>query len=177
MNNKGEVILVVEVRPEISKTKKWRKAPSVVSHNALKENLEWWVDLHSDVFGHEMQPNGLVFPKKRNRTDPESYWGEPVDMAASVKRSLRNLGLYEQEGRGGRRVTLSSYSLRGMWITERIKEGIAPVIIAKAAGTSVEMIERFYDGSDATDFLEFLIQDTKRRDQGVVWRPIDKNPR
>jgi integrase len=40
------------------------------------------------------------------------------------------------------------YDIRHTWITNRVKEGMDIHMIAKLAGTSIAMIERFYDQSD-----------------------------
>ena len=46
----------------------------------------------------------------------------------------------------GRRYAL--YDIRHTWITNMVKKGVSIHMVAKLAGTSIAMIERFYDESD-----------------------------
>ncbi len=61
----------------------------------------------------------------------------------------------------GKRYAL--YDIRHTWITNKVKAGMDIHMIAKLAGTSVAMIERFYDQSDqdAKFMLEALLASSK----------------
>ncbi len=54
----------------------------------------------------------------------------------------------------GRRYAL--YDIRHTWITNRVKDGMDTHLIAKLAGTSVLMIEKYYDHSDQD--AEFMLE-------------------
>lgn len=51
---------------------------------------------------------------------------------------------------------LSIYSLRHYYITHRIKHGVDAYLLAKAAGTSPDMIRRFYDHVPTVDMTDEL---------------------
>lgn len=67
----------------------------------------------------------------------------------------------------GKRYAL--YDLRHTWITNRVKNGMDVHMIAKLAGTSIAMIERYYDHSDEdAEFMLNLVEQCKQRKQRKV---------
>ena len=158
-DGRPQTIIVLKIRSAIAKTNRYRQAPSV-ENDALWQYLDWWKELNKEVLGIVMTEETLVFPKKRYRNDKAEYLNLPICMIYAVKSSLKELGFYQEQNNDGNVVTLSSYSLRSMYITERVKEGVPPNIIAKACGTSTDMIAKHYDGSEATDFLHYLMKKT-----------------
>jgi hypothetical protein len=63
---------------------------------------------------------------------------------------MKDCGLkYDWQGRGR-----SLYSLRHYFITTRLQAGTDPYRLAKLCGTSVRMIETFYDESETEDYVE-----------------------
>jgi integrase len=160
-------ILVIRISGAIAKTKKFRICPSVEENDGLRALLVLWKEINNQVFGYQMSGEDLIFPKKRFRTDPVDFWQEPISMIAAVNKSLKEIELYVTEDVEGNRTTLSSYSLRSMYITESIKSGVPPHLIAKACGTSTDMISRHYDGSDAIDFVDYLLD---RKPTSTSWK-------
>ncbi len=107
-----------------------------------------------------------VIPKcetKRNKRDRVIYCN-PVAWAIVLKLSKnaeflfvnRNGSSWNKDNVSSRMEVLAKklnkryamYDIRHTWITNRIKEGMDVHMIAKLAGTSIAMIERFYDQSD-----------------------------
>lgn len=145
----------VRIRREVAKTKRLRYAADI-NEGGFSTALKDWKDLNAKVLGYQMSMDDLVFPAKRWRSDSDEKWSIPMDMSASVKKMLRKAGLWEIIDEDGNKLRRSSYSLRAMFITQRIKEGIKTRFIAENCGTSEQMIDRFYDGSDGTNFFDCL---------------------
>ena len=154
-NGSGFVISKIRISAAVAKTGKARFT-SDIKIGGLKKELQDWKDINEAVFGYRLKSSDLIFPKKRVRTDPDSKWNEPFDFGWAFQRMLRECNLYEVEDEDGNIVTRSSYSLRAMFIERRIKEGVPVRFIAEACGTSQQMIDRYYDGSNGINFFDHL---------------------
>ena len=82
-----------------------------------------------------------------------------------VRNAFKKAGVYSITI-DGLETKLSSYSLRGTYITNRVQHGVPKEHIALACGTSATMIERYYSVAQSTDFLESFIN----LDQKIYYR-------
>lgn len=81
----------------------------------------------------------------------------PGDMISSVKFALRECDLWETETDGVIHYR-TAYSVRAFFLTMRLAEGTPLDILAKHAGTSPEMLMKYYDHSDATDLRDWIVR-------------------
>lgn len=125
--------VVITVRK--GKTTLYTGSRVCIGHSAIREMV---LDMHDkSLDGERLDPipndyNPLVFRLPDGSTT--SQLGRNFTML------LQDLGM--EAGPGGKRTL---YSLRHTYISLRLLEGVAPAIIAKQCGTSVEMIQRHYD--------------------------------
>lgn len=152
-NYKGFIMSRVHIRASIAKTGRSRFA-SDIKLGGLKSMLDEWRQLNEDILGYRLKDEDFIFPKKRVRTDSDEKWKQPFSMVFAVQRMLQRIGLWEVLDHNGNTVRRTSYSLRAMFIEQRIREKVPTRFIAETCGTSQEMIDRYYDGSDGRNFFE-----------------------
>lgn len=127
-------VMLVEIRATNSKTGKSRiiAAPIKKRIDIIKKAYE--------ALGKKHQPNDyLLFnPTKEDR---KQYTREQI--TKRFRYVLKASGLKEELDAEGKNITF--YSFRHQWITWRIRYGDVPIaILAKAAGTSINMIDKTY---------------------------------
>ena len=127
------------------------------THNRYLEfKAEWerW-------FGRQATPDDYLFIPAWSSAELErGRTMTPGDMIAPVKFSLQECGLWEKETDGITHYR-TAYSVRSYFLTTRLSEGVPLDILAKHAGTSPEMLMKYYDYSDATDFREWITQHSR----------------
>ena len=133
-NNKDSDMLLVKIRATNSKTGKSRIIAAPIKHriDIIKEQYR--------KLGKEHQHNDyLLFnPTKDNR---KQYTREQI--TKRFRYVLEASGLKRDLDKEGKKITL--YSFRHQYITWRIRYGDVPIaLLAKAAGTSIQMIDATY---------------------------------
>jgi integrase len=116
---------------------------------------------------------------KRNKSDRKIYCNDVVwKLVLKLKENphflfTNSVGTqWNKNNIGTRMETLAAhvgkryalYDIRHTWITNRVKDGLDVHSIAKLAGTSVLMIERYYDHSDQD--AEFMLELVNRKMAG-----------
>ena len=131
---KDNDVLLVEIRATNSKTGKSR-----IIAAPIKKRIEI-IKKAYEALGKPHQPNDyLLFnPTKEDR---RHYTREQI--TKRFRYVLKASGLKEELDAEGKNITF--YSFRHQWITWRIRYGDVPIaILAKAAGTSIQMIDKTY---------------------------------
>ena len=89
--------------------------------------------------------------------DPKhELWKKHIRVYNGIRNAFKQAGVYSVTI-DGIDTKLSSYSLRGTYITNRVQHGVPKEHIALACGTSTTMIDRHYSVAKTTDFLESFI--------------------
>lgn len=148
----GNVYSYINIRSEVSKTNKRRDAVSRDFEETYKRFQEWkyeWIR----YWGREPKDNELVFPHLRADNEKLQF---QFFKESKVKphQSMRNLLLklskesgidvYKQDV-NGIKVPRTLYSFRSRFIEKRLENGMDAYTLARNCGTSIEMIERYYD--------------------------------
>ena len=132
--NKDSDILLVKIRADNSKTGKSRiiAAPIKKRIDIIKEQYK--------KLGKEHQQNDyLLF--NTTKQDRRQYSRELI--TRRFRYVLEESGLRKEIDDAGAKISI--YSLRHQWITWRIRYGDVPIaLLAKAAGTSIQMIDATY---------------------------------
>jgi integrase len=98
-------------------------------------------------------PGSLVFRHPHFTNKGQDYIDKPLDTTnKAFQIVLRRLGL-DTDVEGRKR---SVYSIRHSAITWALQGNVNAVSVAKNAGTSLEMIQKFYDHSLSTDYISEL---------------------
>ena len=129
-----QVNMLVKIRATNSKTGRSRVIAAPIKKRVdviKKKQLE---------LGVELQPTDYLFVNPKSK-DRKSYTRE--NLANRLRKVLVLSGLQEELDKENRRINL--YSARHTWITWRLRYGDVPMhLLARAAGTSVSMIEKTY---------------------------------
>ncbi len=148
----GNVYSYINIRSEVAKTNKRRDAVSRDFEETYIRFQEWreeWIKF----WGREPKDNELVFPHIKADIDKLSF---QFYKESKVKphQSMRNLLLklsresgidvYKQDV-NGIKVPRTLYSFRSRFIEKRLENGMDAYTLARNCGTSIEMIERYYD--------------------------------
>lgn len=148
----GNSYSFINIREEVAKTKKRRDAVSRDFEETWNRFQEWKIEWEK-YWGREPTNNDLVFPHIRaNKYELSSKFVK----TSKVKphQSIRNLflKLSKQTGKeiykqdvNGVLVPRTLYSFRSYFITKRLENGMDAYTLARTCGTSIEMIERYYD--------------------------------
>lgn len=148
----GNVYSYVNIRKEVSKVNKRRDAVSRDFEETYLRFQEWkleWIK----YWGREPEPNELVFPhSKADSTKLENQFVKQSKVkphqsvrALFIKLSKQSgVSVYKQNV-NGIDVPRTLYSFRSWFITRRLENLMDAYTLARACGTSIEMIERYYD--------------------------------
>lgn len=138
VSDDGFVFSIIQIRREVSKVKKHR---DVVARDFQEtyDRLQEWKREWTRFFGREPSPEDYVFANAKHKEITKAC--KPHQ---SVRALLMKLGIYKEmvEGVG---VPRTLYSYRALFVQERLKNGMDAYTLARACGTSIEMIERYYD--------------------------------
>lgn len=134
-----EIYTVIYLSEQQAKTKR-RRTIICPNGNAMYEYVQRF-----RRFAKWSEPTDLIFASERTRTKPR-------DLTYQVRTRFKEWDLLE-DMEGNRR---SLYSLRHFAIERLLIENVPPAAIAKLAGTSLAMISRFYDDTDAWMYREQL---------------------
>ena len=148
--------VIVSISKQVSKVKVSRKAIS--RDEKLMEMIVNWRKYQTEVLGRIIEDNDLIFSQHRFPSDDpkKELWKKQVRMYVGIRNAFKKAGVYSITI-DGLETKLSSYSLRGTYITNRVQHGVPKEHIALACGTSATMIERYYSVAQSTDFLESFI--------------------
>lgn len=129
-----KVNMLIKIRATNSKTGRSR-----VIAAPIKKRIDTIKKKHLEL-GVELQPTDYLFINPRS-ADRKSYTRE--NLANRLRKVLVLSGLQEELDKENKRINL--YSARHTYITWRLRYGDVPMhLLAKAAGTSVTMIEKTY---------------------------------
>ena len=104
-------------------------------------------------YGITTGPADYVFRHPEFTNKGQEFVGKPIDTTNQAFQAvLRRVGL-EVDVEGRKR---SLYSIRHSAITWALQGNVNAVSVAKNAGTSLEMIQKFYDHSLSTDYISEL---------------------
>ncbi len=141
---------VIHIRDEVSKVKKYRDCITrdyQESYDRLMEfKYEW-----ERFFGRTPTDEDYIFASSSRKALKEGK-SVPCKPHQSIRNLLMKLkkpdgeSIYCETVRNVE-VPRTLYSFRAMFITERLKEGMDAFTLARACGTSIEMIEKYYDHS------------------------------
>lgn len=128
----------IRVRPETNKMKEGR---TVMVNFETGSLINYELKLNSKA----TKPNDFIFQDRSGRPayDMHHVWGA----------FIKTTGL-EYNDLGERRVL---YSLRHYYITQKLIKGVAPHILAKQTGHSVNMLLRWYSKAISADWSDILI--------------------
>lgn len=148
----GNVYSYINIRSEVAKTKKRRDAVSRDFEETYIRFQEWkqeWIR----YWGREPKGNELVFPHLRadsEKLEFQHYKQSKVKPHQSMRNLLIKLSkqsgidVYKQDV-NGIKVPRTLYSFRSRFIEKRLENGMDAYTLARNCGTSIEMIERYYD--------------------------------
>lgn len=124
----------------------------VICQPYAKVVIRRWQDI-CKRYGITTNSSEFVFRHPEFTNKGTMYVNQPVDTTnQAFQVVLRRLGLEaDVEGR-----TRSVYSIRHSSITWALQGNVNAVSVAKNAGTSLEMIQKFYDHSLSTDYISEL---------------------
>ena len=141
----GTEFSVIQIRKGVSKVKKHRDAVArdfKETYNRLMEFKREW----TRYFGREPDGEDYVFANARHKEQTR-----PCKPHQSVRNILKKLDKQNPEAsvyyqvNDGVNVPRTLYSFRSLFITSRLRSGMDAFTLARACGTSIEMIERYYD--------------------------------
>lgn len=151
-DDEGKVYSYINIRKEVSKVNKRRDAVARdFSHTFIRfqEYREEWIK----YWGRSPKGNELVFPHARadvDRLDSQFLKESKVKPHQSVRNLFLKLtkqsgiSVYKQNVNGVG-VPRTLYSFRSYFITKRLENQMDAYTLARTCGTSIEMIERYYD--------------------------------
>jgi integrase len=155
---------VIQIRKEVSKVKKHRDAVARDFRETFNRLMEFKYEW-SRYFGREPTENDYVFSNAKSEDGSKNC--KPHQ---SIRNLLMKLGIYKQEVEGVL-VSRTLYSFRSMYITERLKNGMDAYTLARACGTSIEMIERYYDFNKNIQFRHDITRHYKNYEFSGTGRP------
>jgi integrase len=124
----------------------------VICQPYAKVVIRRWQDI-CKRYAVTTNPSEFVFRHPEFTNRGTSYVNQPLDTTnQAFQVVLRRLGL-EADVEGRKR---SVYSIRHSAITWALQGNVNAVSVAKNAGTSLEMIQKFYDHSLSTDYISEL---------------------
>lgn len=124
----------------------------VVCQPYAKKIIRRWQEICAS-FDVSTHPTDYVFRHPNFTNKGSGYIDKPVDTTnLAFQVVLRRVGL-ETDIDGRRR---SVYSIRHSAITWALQGNVNTISVAKNAGTSLEMIQKFYDHSLSTDYISEL---------------------
>lgn len=124
----------------------------VICQPYAKVVIRRWQDICKQ-YGVTTSPSSFVFRHPHFTNKGQDYVDKPLDTTnQAFQVVLRRLGL-EADVEGRKR---SVYSIRHSAITWALQGNVNAVSVAKNAGTSLEMIQKFYDHSLSTDYISEL---------------------
>ncbi|MBL4830154.1 MAG: tyrosine-type recombinase/integrase [Aliivibrio sp.] len=141
-NKRMDEVPIITIQKEFSKVRKKRR---VIGRRTALEAIERWKKFLVDT-GEGWAGDTFIF------CNPV---GETINhFRESFKAVIEEAGLDIDSS--GRPTNFTPYSLRHTYITLRIQKAEDMTIynLAKNCGTSVQMIQQFYDDSDTTDFID-----------------------
>ncbi len=103
----------------------------------------------STSIGHNDLGHWQLHRQARHRhtvkTTVDAFAGQRLD-TTNLRTFVGNVNQYFRtvRDRGGVRQEITVYSLRHLWISEMLMEGVDVLLVARMAGTSVKMIETVY---------------------------------
>ena len=154
----GTRFSVINVRQEVAKTKRSRDAISRDYHltydRLMEFKLEW-----AKFFKRVPDGEDFVFANPLSPKD-ESKQGKPHQSIRAWLLSLKDEDgnvVYYQD-RDGIPTPRTLYSFRSLYITEALKRGVEPYTLARAVGTSLEMLEKHYDYNKNLQFRNDITQ-------------------
>lgn len=160
----GSRYTIINVRPAVSKVKKYRDVITRdrhVSYERLQEFKAEW----TKFFGREPEPEELIFASTAAK-DAERVIHANVKLwkpHQQVRRWLMSLTdgegetIYYQDVEGVQ-VPRTLYSFRALYISESLARGIDPFTLVRNCGTSIDMLEKHYDYNKNLQFRNALTQ-------------------
>ena len=148
----GNTYSYINIRQEVSKVNKRRDAVArdfEETYIRFQEFRSEWVKF----WGREPRPNELVFPHAKadiTKLEFQHYKLSKVKPHQSVRNLFLKLdkqsgiSVYKQNV-NGIEVPRTLYSFRSWFISQRLKNLMDAYTLARTCGTSIEMIERYYD--------------------------------
>ena len=162
----GRQYTIIQVRPEVSKVKKHRDMISRDFRETYDRLIEFKYEWER-FFGYAPSGEDYIFSSiGAKKKAVESY---PCKPHQSIRRWLMSLETKDgksiyKETVNGLEVPRTLYSFRSMFITESLRRGMDAYTIARACGTSLEMIERFYDYNKNIHFRKDITRHLKTMD-------------
>jgi len=129
---------IIQIRKSVSKVKKHRDAVARDFKETFIRLMEFKREWER-YFGREATGGDFVFANAKATKE-----SKPCKPHQSIRNLLIKLNIYKQEVEGVM-VPRTLYSFRSMYISERLRNGMDAYTLARACGTSIEMIERYYD--------------------------------
>ena len=154
---------IIQVRPEVSKVNKHR---DMISRD-FRETYDRLVEFKYEwerFFGYEAQGEDFVFGNAASKK--KGVRPTPCKPHQSVRNLLMKLKLKDgssiyKEKVNGVEVPRTLYSFRSMFIVESLRRGMDVYTLARACGTSIEMIERYYDYNKNIHFRKDITRHMK----------------
>lgn len=151
----------------IRKSKTGKQRTVLLTSNAA-DNLISFLKFQKDYV--TMKPESLVFGKPDHQMERTYSMSHITESWIDIIRTLTNDGYLEGNKFSERRYTL--YSLRSSWIENMITKGTDVYLIARLAGNSVAIIQKYYDRHDVMKRAE-EIQAIQRGRIGITKKEID----
>jgi len=141
----GFEFTIIQIRREVSKVNKHR---DVVARDFREtyDRLQEWKREWKRYFGRDPSPDDFVFANAKHKEQTRAC--KPHQ---SIRNLLMKLDIYKEEVEGVL-VPRTLYSYRALYVQERLKNGMDAFTLARACGTSIEMIERYYDYNKNVQF-------------------------
>jgi|MDTB01.2.fsa_nt_gb integrase len=162
----GRQYTIIQIRKEVSKVNKHRDMISRDFRETYDRLMEFKYEW-ARCFGREPTGDDYIFGSVG------AFKKKVTPYPARPHQSVRNLLMRLKTKNGesiykemvdGVAVPRTLYSFRSLFITESLRRGMDAYTIARACGTSIEMIERYYDYNKNIHFRKDITRHLKTMD-------------
>jgi integrase len=154
----GTEYTMIQVSDEVSKVKKQR---DVIARD-YRETYDRLIMFQYEwerYFGRPVDPEDFIFASSGSKLKGEAAT-RPCAPHQSIRNLLMKLGIYTQTVKGVE-VPRTLYSFRAMFITEALARSMDIYTLARACGTSIEMIQKHYDYNQNLAFRKDITRHMK----------------